>query len=412
MLDRERARRSRARSGRRRGKWRQREHEQQRRRRGQRRRFEQHFCQRRDGWACRCRLQQWSLEGDEACDDGNDDEDDARSKNCEITQFDVEYDQTLSNEWPGIGTSGVDGGKGFFVVWRWLGPSSEIRGRAYTRSGERVTDAAVKLSTSAQPGQARIGTNPEGRSIVTWQGDGYAVRYRVVDPNGTPQGASDLTLLQLADLAHPGERCGKQFGRVRPRVARARRDDRHHQRLRESFDASGSPGSTATNNLGPATSGDYPGAWGIADGFVASWSTSTGNLASWKLDPQGMPQTPPGQFNLASGRNAFGAYVGPGDEFIAVFESDLDLDGQMKTRIFKRFFTAPGMSAEVPSVVSSVHRAEFHSRVERHTNGRFLVVWSEGEYLPGNLDNYCRIVARIFQPNGQALGISVPRART
>ena len=135
-----------------------------------------------------------ALEGDEACDDGNDDEDDARSKNCEITQFDVEYDQTLSNEWPGIGTSGVDGGKGFFVVWRWLGPSSEIRGRAYTRSGERVTDAAVKLSTSAQPGQARIGTNPEGRSIVTWQGDGYAVRYRVVDPNGTPQGASDLTL--------------------------------------------------------------------------------------------------------------------------------------------------------------------------------------------------------------------------
>src|SRR5262245_35785108 len=142
------------------------------------------------------------LEGDEACDDGNPDDGDACSKDCKITEFDVEADPTVGNEWPGIGTSGVDGGKGFFVVWRFRGSEADqnddqIRGRAYTAAGERVTNPPVQLSTTTSPGQARIGTNRDGVSIVTWQSfsESNLVRYRVVQADGKTASAADDSIV-------------------------------------------------------------------------------------------------------------------------------------------------------------------------------------------------------------------------
>src|SRR5262245_57114588 len=113
-------------------------------------------------------------------------------------------------------------------------------------------------------------------------------------------------------------------------------------------------------------------------------------------------------FNLATGGtdtnpnlNPFGAYVRPNDEFIATYEAPVDIGG-VKNRIMKRPFTAPGMSAEVGAVVSSVHHYESQSRVARFTNGHFVVVWVDNE-TGGDPPDSCQILARVFAPNGTPL---------
>jgi hypothetical protein len=176
------------------------------------------------------------------------------------------------------------------------------------------------------------------------------------------------------------------------------------------FDPMGMP-APVSELLGPSPNFSYPGIWGVKDGFVASWGTVGGNLGSWKLSPQGAKQMPPGEFNLATdgsdanpNQSPFGAYVGPQDQFIAVYESYKEIGGVGTNRILKRNFTAPGQSAELGNVVSTVHRFEYQSRVARHSNGRFIVVWAEGDVVPEMPMNSGRVKARVFEANGQSVG--------
>lgn len=339
------------------------------------------------------------LELGEECDDDNELGGDACSPDCLVTEFDVEVDPSVGNEWPGVGLTNAGGDGSFLVVWRFLGASgNEIRGRAYTAGGLRVSQAPVKISTSTNPGQARIGTSPNGRSIVAWQAydANTAVQYRVIEPDGTPLGATDETLggtaysLITVGAAESGELAltwlepnplGSDY------LAKVR-----------GFDALGSPAATSTWLLGSTMTFSYPGIWGLGSGFVASYGTDDGKLGSFQLAADGTPVG--SMFALAANANTnqdpLGVWVGPGQEFVAVFAQLVDLGNGLKNRISMRPFTAPGSSAVLDSLVTIEDRDQYSPRVARHATGRFVVVWADND--PMVFD--CDIKARVFEPDG------------
>lgn len=346
------------------------------------------------------------LEMGEECDDQNLDLGDACSPECKVTEFDVEADPSVGNEWPGVGLSGVDGGMGFFVIWRFLGVNAnEIRGRAYKANGMRSSQSPVKLSTTDQPDQARIGTNGEGRSLVAWRSfsDASSVHYRIVEPDGTALGPGDEALQNsqsnaLVSVGSNGDgflclmwmREGDPVDPADEAVVRC-------------FDQQGSSAGSSTQVLGTTNTFGYPGIWGIPGGFIASWNSDDGKLSSVAVDSAGVPQG--NVFALAANanqnRNPFGVYVGPNLAFIAVFEQSIDLNGSVKSRITKRRFDAPGMTQELEALVSVEHTAQSQSRVAHHSNGRFVVVWTDIDDMSGES---CNIAARVFGPDGTALG--------
>jgi hypothetical protein len=164
------------------------------------------------------------------------------------------------------------------------------------------------------------------------------------------------------------------------------------------FDPMGSSAATSTHVLATTNSFGYPGIWGIKGGFVASWDSDDGKLGSVQLDNTGAMIG--GTFSLAANanqnRNPFGSFVGPASQFIAVFEQVIDLNGELKSRITKRLFDAPGMSQELEGLVSAQHTYQNDSRVAHHSNGRFVIVWTDS----GDPVESCNIVARVFEPNG------------
>lgn len=341
------------------------------------------------------------LETGEECDDGNTDTADACSPDCKITEFQVESDPSVGNEWPGVGTSGADGGKGFFVIWRFLGSqANEIRGRAYKANGQRVTQPPVKLSTTDQPDRARIGTNPMGRSLVAWRSfsDGSAVHYRVVEPEGTALGSTDEVIPMSQSNAAVSVGSNTDGALCMLWMREGDPGDPADEVAARCFDAMGSNAATSTQVLATTNSFGYPGIWGIKGGFVASWNSDDGKLGSVALDNTGVPVG--NTFSLAANanqnRNPFGAFVGPDAQFIAVFEQDITLNGELRTRITKRLFDAPGMSQELEGLVSVNHTWQSDSRVAHHSNGRFVVVWTDS----GDPAESCNIVARVFEPNG------------
>jgi cysteine-rich repeat protein len=351
------------------------------------------------------------IETGEDCDDGNDETGDACSPDCQITQFDVEVDPTLGNEWPGVGTTGNGG---FYVAWRWLGgPPNEIRGRGFTAAGKRLAANAERLSGGA-PGQSRIGTNPDGRSIVAWQNvDANLVAYRVIEPTGkaVAGGEKTINLSSASSLVSVGANDAGRFALTWYQYNAAITAT---ECMVRTFDDEGSLFTTATQNLGTVLPNGYPGVWGLKDDFVAAYDTPGGNLGAWVLDGMGAPQDPPGMFELGSGGtdvdpnvNPQGVYVGPNDQFIAVFEQYRSMAGVGKQRVLKAPFDAPADPANLQTLVSSEHRYERHSRVARHSSGRFIVVWADSDPLDGVPENGGRIMARIFQPNGEAVGAEV-----
>jgi cysteine-rich repeat protein len=342
-----------------------------------------------------------ALEAGEECDDGNSDTADACSPDCKITEFQVESDPTVGNEWPGVGTSGADGGKGFFVVWRFLGSQAqEIRGRAYKANGQRVTQPPVKLSTTPDPDRARIGTNPLGRSLVAWRSfsDSATVHYRVVEPDGTALGPSDEVIPMSQSNATVSVGSNTEGALCMVWMREGDPVDPPDEVAVRCFDPMGSSAGTMTQVLGTTNSFGYPGIWGIKGGFVASWNSDDGKLGSRQLDNAGVPMGD--TFSLAANanqnRSPFGAFVGPDAQFIAVFEQDITLNGELQSRITKRLFDAPGMSQELEGLVSTKHTYQNDSRVAHHSNGNFVVVWSDY----GDPMEACNIVARVFQPNG------------
>lgn len=346
-----------------------------------------------------------ALEVGEECDDGNSDMGDACSPDCKITEFDVEADPSLGNEWPGIGTSGVDGGRGFFVIWRFLGQPNEIRGRAYKANGQRVTQSPVKLSTGAQPDQARIGTTPGGLSIVAWRSfaDSNTVHYRVVEPDGKARGASDEFFVGSQSNALVSVGANSAGSLALMWMAEGDPMNPAQEVRVRAFDAKGSAASTTTQTLSSTSGFGFPGVWGLDNGFIASWNSDDGKLGSNQLDNSGVVV---GQkFSLAANvnanRNPFGAFVGPDLQFIAVFEQDTDLNGQVKSRITKRLFDAPGMSNVLEDLASTKHTQQVESRVARFSNGKFVIVWADQD---ADLNEGKNIVARVFNPNGTPVG--------
>jgi cysteine-rich repeat protein len=351
------------------------------------------------------------LEAGEDCDDGNDETGDACSPQCAITQFDVEVDPTLGNEWPGVGTIGNGG---FYVAWRWRGvPVYEIRGRAFSKTGKRLQANALKLS-NGNPGQSRVGTNPDGRSIVAFQNfDSTLVAYHVVEPDGVPAPGGEKTInLSTADSlisvgANDDGRFALTWYQYNSGLAIT-------ECMVRTFDASGSLFDTGpTKSLGTVAGGGYPGVWGLKDTFVVSFDTPGGNLGSWMIDGLGISQDPPGIFETGNGGdvqpnlNPQGVWVGPDNQYIAVFEQHRTINGAGKQRILKAPFDAPGDAADLSTLVSSEHRRELNSRVARHQSGRFIVVWVDEDPLDTLPENGARIMARIFQPNGNPAGQEV-----
>jgi hypothetical protein len=161
----------------------------------------------------------------------------------------------------------------------------------------------------------------------------------------------------------------------------------------------GSSAATTTQVLATTNSFGYPGIWGIKAGFVASWNSDDGKLGSVQLDNAGVPVG--ATFALAANanqnRSPFGAFVGPDSQFIAVFEQDIDLNGEIRSRITKRLFDAPGLSQELEGLVSTQHTYQNDSRVAHHSNGRFVIVWTDSN---GDPVESCNIVARVFEPSG------------
>ncbi len=346
------------------------------------------------------------LEAGEECDDQNMDMDDACSPQCTITEFNIEADPSVGNEWPGVGLSGVDNGRGFFVIWRFLGVNAnEIRGRAYKANGARVTQPPIKLSTTDQPDQARIGTNAEGRALVAWRSfaDSNSVHYRVVEPDGTALGASDEVLANSQSNALVSVSSNSDGYLCLMWMREGDPVDPADEAVIRCFDPQGSSASTITQVLGTTNAFGYPGIWGIQGGFVGSWNSDDGKLSSMAVDSLGVPMG--NVFSLAANanqnKNPFGAYVGPASEFIAVFEQDIDLNGQVKPRITKRKFEAPGMSQEIEALVSTEHSTQSQSRVAHHENGRFVIAWTD---VDDASQESCNIAARVFEPNGMPLG--------
>lgn len=339
------------------------------------------------------------LEAGEECDDDNDVAGDACSPTCLATEFDVEIDPSVGNEWPGVGLTQAGGDGSFLVVWRFLGASgNEIRGRAYTKEGLRVSQAPVKISTSTNPGQARIGTNASGRSLVAWQGfdDASAVKYRVIEPDGTPLGAADESLGGTAySLITVGASDGGPLALswLEPNTLGP-----GYLAMVRGFDSLGSPVASSTQLLGSTTTFSYPGVWGLGSGFVASYGTDDGKLGSFQLDPFGAPFG--SMFSLAANANTnedpLGVWVGPNQEFVAVYAQLVDLGGGLKHRISMRPFTAPGSSAVLDTLITVEDRDQYTPRVARHSSGRFVVAWSD--YDPNVFD--CDIKARVFEADG------------
>jgi hypothetical protein len=170
------------------------------------------------------------------------------------------------------------------------------------------------------------------------------------------------------------------------------------------FDDLGMGAGTSTQTLGMTGTFGYPGIWGIKNGFVASWNSDDGKLKSTHLDNLGLPVG--SVFDLApnsnQNSNPFGAYVGPDLQFIAVYEQQTDLNGVINMRIVKRLFQAPGNTQELQTLVSTKHTNQSHSRVAHHTNGRFVVVWTD--YDQDDPAASQEIFARTFAADGSPAG--------
>jgi cysteine-rich repeat protein len=361
------------------------------------------------------------LHPDEDCDDGNSQNGDGCSDACAVTEFDVAFDATIGNEFPGIGPSGADGGNGFLVSWRKLESNgNKIEARQVTSTGELVGTMPLNLSTQGNPGLPQIGTNADGRSMVAWTGapggDNKAlVRYRIVEPSGSLKPSSlDLVVpnsdAQGGGLVTVGASVTKSFA-----FGWAAYDGPtgiSSFRL-QAFDAAGDPvgGSnpiTFTIDQAQGFVNGYPGPgiWPLKTGFMASWNDDSGLLYSCPLGNDG--QVNGNCFDLAATGGGFninpaGAYVGPNDEFIAVWEKNLTFGGNSKSRVVSRRFNGAGLPVAEETAVSSNHRSEFQTRVARHTNGRFLVVWVDCEATADPMDT-CRVMARMFEGNGQPVG--------
>ncbi len=344
------------------------------------------------------------LELNEECDDGNTMGGDACSADCKVTEFDVEIDPSVGNEWPGIGLSKAGGDGSFFVVWRFLGVSAnEIRGRAYTPTGLRVTQSPVKISTSTSPGQARIGTNHEGRSVVAWQGydEASVVKYRVIEPDATAVDVVDQAIAGAVSysLISVGASSSGELGMawLGPNPVGA-----GYLATTRTFDTAGSLANTVNQNLSTTDQFTYPGIWGLDSGFVASFGTDDGKLGSFQLDSMGVPIG--SLFSLAANANynqdPFGVWVGPAKQFVAVYSQLVDLGAGLKSRVSMRPFMSPGNSAVLDTLVSVTDSDQYSSRVARHSSGRYVVVWADyqDDGVPETID--CDIYARVFDANG------------
>jgi hypothetical protein len=268
-----------------------------------------------------------------------------------------------------------------------------------------VTQAPVKLSTGAQPDQARIGSNAMGRSLVAWRSfsDNSSVHYRIVEPDGTALGGADEVIPSSQSNALVSVGTNDEGFMCLLWMREGDPMDPPDEAVVRCFDQAGSSVNTATQLLGTTNTFGYPGIWGIKGGFVASWNSDNGKLTSQAIDNAGVPTG--ASFSLAANanqnQNPFGAFVGPDSQFIAVFEQLVDLNGQPKNRITKRLFDAPGMSQELEVLVSMKHTAQNQSRVAHYSNGRFIVVWADND---SDLMESCNIVARVFEPNGDPVG--------
>lgn len=350
------------------------------------------------------------LEPDEACDDGNVSDGDACSSTCAVTAFAVAADASVGNEFPGV----VWGdGLGFLVVWRHVDPTKpSIQGRLLTAAPGEAPTAPLELSSQGNPGLPQVGVDASGLAIVAWAGmpDGdepALVRYRMFDLDTTLSvgsiegsdaqagglvaiGASSANTIALGWVAYDPS-TGASSLRV------------------QVFDASGAVvGGIGTIDDTQGFVSGYPGPaiWPRESGFLASWSGGA-LLRSCPLAHDG--QLEGGCTDLAStapneNANPTGAYVGPNEELVAVWEKQLTVGGEPRTRIVLRRFDGPGLplGEEVPA--SSHHHHEAHAHVARHdASGRFVIVWTDCEPVADPTDT-CRVMARMFEGDGQPLG--------
>jgi cysteine-rich repeat protein len=342
--------------------------------------------------------------GVEQCDDGDvESATDACSAECKVREFDIATGQ-FGDERPSVAVSQFDGGKGFVVVFRhWATAqvsSTVIQSQRVGGDGSLVGSAATLSGNSV--GQPKAATNPQGTTLVTYHGPCVGgtckVKFRCINAMGAATGAEADFLANNPNnvrvpegaLITAGSSQGGDFAlswvtALAPKQARI-----------GVLDQACIPGPSAVT-LSETDGSSDPGVWPVQNGFVAAYTDTTGALKAVGLSSLGAPMGMPFDLTgLPKGAYPAGAYIGPNNEFIAVFES---LNQASKNVIWKRKFSSPGTAAEGSAPVSSLQSNELHSRVISF-QGKTLVV-----FATFNNPSFPEVKGRLFDASGVPQGL-------
>lgn len=341
------------------------------------------------------------LAGAEACDDGNVAAGDACSATCEPVVFDVAADagMGLLHEGPDVGSSGVDGGKGFAVVWRENHAGAySIRSATYAANGLPAGAPGTLFGPTDSLDPPRLGSNAVHRSVVAWRGmSDNTLRVHGLNPDGTPLAGGPQLIpasqsLAISDVAakSSGELCLVWLAPSGAINVKAR-----------CTDPEGSIASSVTQSIGSGTTAGTPGLWSAGDRFIAAWNEAAGTdiLKARTLNAAGVPQ---GMTFLLAGNGHLnlspaGTPVGPIGH-VAIFEQVFGTGASTYTRMTKREFQAPDASSVLDSFVSSSadHDEEGATVVAAH--GQFVVAWTDNDVGSGD------ILAQVFDGRGMKVG--------
>jgi cysteine-rich repeat protein len=342
-----------------------------------------------------------ALEQGEECDDGNLDLGDACSDDCKPTVFVIAADAMIQNDGPEVGRSGVDGGKGFLVVWREDNAGAlSLKAATYGATGQRL-GGTLDVSTTGGAARPRMGTNAQGLSLVAWQSsaDSGALRFRSVQPDGNPAGMGDALISgsTAAALSDVGTKSGGEFCLVWINVAMS------PSAIARCFDPQGASTFTVNQTIGASNGAGTPGIWSSGTQFVAAWNDTAGTLTGRALDaagaPQGMPFKIPSNGNQNT--NAVGLPLGMMGGHVAVFEQVFGSGMSTFTRLTKREFQSLDTSSVLDSFVSSSADHDEEGAAVAGANGRFAVAWAD------NNVNFGDILTQVFNADGSKLGLTI-----
>lgn len=339
-----------------------------------------------------------ALSAGEECDDGNLDAGDACSPLCKPVVFDIAADAVISNDGPGVGTSGAGDGKGFAVVWREDNAGVHaLHWAIYAANGARLQAPAALHGPGGPIDRPRMGTSSTNRSIVAFRTVADdTIRIHGLNPDGSALAAGEqaISSSQSVALSQVATKGGGELCLVwiAPGVApnvKAR-----------CVDPQGSIQFTVTQTIGGSDAAGAPGLWSAGNLFVAAWNDATsGALHGRLLDTAGVAQG--SAFTIPSNGNQNLSPAGvatAGNGHVAIFEQVFDQGPISFTRLTKREFQSPDTSSVLDSFISSSADHDEEGPAVAAANGKYVVAWTD------NNVNFGDIVAQVFDEAGAKVG--------